>query len=231
MIKKVFIVAIMAMVAATNGFCQQPPTAIITGPKVADAGDLIVLDASASTGSSRLWIQAVAPTPKSFLPVDNGVRCVFATGTPGRYVFVLVVAGTGPNGNALAEIATHEIVVSGGTAPSDPTNPQQPPNQTPPISKKATKVTYVYEKDSNQVPREVSAALQALNEGGLIVASEFEKDTVSGSNQVPVQYRVALEHAMSVGLPALIVQSGEEVINTVKSPKTIEDVMTAVKGG
>ncbi|MBT9153214.1 MAG: hypothetical protein DDT35_01443 [Firmicutes bacterium] len=73
---------------------------------------------------------AVAPVEKTFLPVDQGLRCVFATGTAGKYTFVLVVAGTNVNGRAVAEMATHSVLVSGGTAPPHPT-PGPAPAPTP----------------------------------------------------------------------------------------------------
>lgn len=118
--------AVIALCASS--VMAQSPKAVITGPKEAAVGDMVVMDASESVGTSRLWLQAVAPMPKSFLPVDSGTRCVFATGTPGRYVFVLVVAGTGANGNALAEMATHTLDV-GGPAPGP--NPTPPPSTNP----------------------------------------------------------------------------------------------------
>lgn len=111
---------------------QQAPKAIVTGPKESSAGDLVILDASESVGTSRLWLLAVSPVQKSFLPVDSGTRCVFATSTAGRYVFVLVVAGTGPNGNALAEMATHTLDVTGAAVPPGPIpNPTPPPSTNP----------------------------------------------------------------------------------------------------
>lgn len=111
---------VVGIVATAAG---QMPRAVITGPKESSTGDMIVLDASASEGLSRIWLLAVSPVPKSFLPVDSGVRCVFATGTAGKYVFVLVVAGANPNGGAAVEMATHEIVVKG----MGPDNPPPPP--------------------------------------------------------------------------------------------------------
>lgn len=111
----------------------QEPRAVITGPKEAQLGDLIVLNGGESTGTSRLWLLAAAPSPKTFMPVNDGRECVFATGTPGDYTFVLVVAGIGVNGNALAQMATHTVKVLGGQAPVNPTpfppatNPYPPP--------------------------------------------------------------------------------------------------------
>lgn len=112
----------------------QMPRAVITGPKEAALGDMVCLDASQSEGTSRLWLLAVSPVPKSFMPVDQGLRCVFATGTPGRYVFVLVAAGTNPNGGPAVDMTTHEIQISGKVpdVPPPPVVPPDPP--TPPVN-------------------------------------------------------------------------------------------------
>ena len=61
----------------------QPPRAIITGPKEARCGSLIVLDATESVGTGRLWLLAVAPEETSFLPVEAGLKCIFASPTAG----------------------------------------------------------------------------------------------------------------------------------------------------
>lgn len=107
----------------------QEPRAVITGPKEAQFGDLIILNAGESTGTSRLWLLAAAPAQKAFMPVNDGRECVFATGTPGDYTFVLVVAGIGVNGNAVAQMATHTVKVLGGQVPVNP--PQPPPTTNP----------------------------------------------------------------------------------------------------
>ena len=116
----------------------QVPKAIVTGPKESRCGSLIVLDASESVGSSRLWLLAVSPEETSFLPVESGLKCIFASPVSGTYRFVLVVAGTNANGGAVADMTTHTVTLSGGTVtppPIDlpvipPTDPTVPPSAT-----------------------------------------------------------------------------------------------------
>ncbi len=154
----------------------QQPKAVITGPRESAAGDLVVLDASESVGTSRLWLLAVAPVPKSFLPVDSGLRCVFATGTPGKYVFVLVVAGTNANGGAAAEMATHELVIGGGTPQPNPIDPPDPP----PIGQvsRAVIVEETAERTPEQAAVLTSPLLQTLRKSGkLIVLDKDAKDS------------------------------------------------------
>lgn len=91
---------------------------------------------------------------------------------------------------------------------------------------KATRATYVYEKDETAVPAGVLSALNKLNRLG-VVATPFEADTIDGGGEVPDQYRVALAAAKEAGLPALVVQAGDQVLRTVKAPTTEEAVMEA----
>jgi hypothetical protein len=107
-----------------------------------------------------------------------------------------------------------------------PTTPEPPPDEP---KKKVTRVTYVYEKDHNNVPRPVSLALQQLNAGGSIVAAEFEEDTVDGTGEVPDQFKIALAEARKTGLPSLVVQAGDSVVRVLKSPTTLESVLEAAK--
>jgi hypothetical protein len=99
-----------------------PPVASIKGPKTAAAGDLVILDASGSDATTFTWV--LANSDKTFLPVDGGKRCVFSSGTGGRFVFVLVV-GKVEGGQSLAA-ETQWSVVIGGDVPV-------PPNPLPPI--------------------------------------------------------------------------------------------------
>lgn len=105
----------------------QAPRAVVTGPKESRCGSLIVLDASESTGTGRMWLLAVSPEETSFLPVESGLKCIFASPVAGTYRFVLVVAGTNANGGPAADMATHTVTLRGGTIP-----PPIPPPVTPP---------------------------------------------------------------------------------------------------
>jgi hypothetical protein len=88
---------------------------------------------------------------------------------------------------------------------------------------------YVFEKDSNSVPRAVASALQQLNAAGSVVATEFERDTTDGAGEVPDQYLAALDAAVKAGLPCLVVLSGKTVLRTVRDPKTEAAVLEAAK--
>lgn len=206
------------------GVAAETPKAVITGPKDARCGSLVVLDATESVGTSRLWLLAVSPDETSFLPVESGLKCIFASPVAGRYQFVLVVAGTNTNGGAAAEMATHTVQLTGITPPPTP-----PPDPTDPPLPKATAVIYVYEKDQHSPPRAVQAALDRINAAGSVVASIFEQDATSGTGQVPAQYRAALAAAKAAGLPCLVVTAGDQVLRVVTNPQTEADVSEALK--
>ena len=93
------------------------------------------------------------------------------------------------------------------------------------IGGKADRATYVYEKDQGGVPSAVMSGLNKLNERK-ILATTHERDTKDGDQQIPDQYKVAVEAAKK--LPSLVVQAGDKVLKVVESPKTEEDVTKAV---
>lgn len=100
---------------------DEEPKATIAGPKSAAVGDLIVLDASGSKAADFAWL--LVNSPKSFLAIDGGRKCVFASGDPGTFVFVLAVAG-----KDRVSVAVHAIEVKGKPAPPDPKPPTPTPN-------------------------------------------------------------------------------------------------------
>jgi hypothetical protein len=117
-----------------------------------------------------------------------------------------------------------------GQIPPPETKPD--PSKPPPLdpSKKVSRITVVWEKDSHSIPKSVQSALQRINaeQGGSVVASDFEQDTINSRGQTPTQYIVALKAAKETGLPALVVQSGDTVLRVVKDP-TAEQVLESVK--
>jgi hypothetical protein len=224
------ILGVLPIVLACAVAAAQAPKAVITGPREARCGALVVLDASESIGMGRLWLLAASPEETSFLPVEQALKCIMASPTPGAYRFVLIVSGTDSAGGPAADMATHTVVLRGAEVPPPPP-PDEPTDPTkPPPQPQATAVTYIYEKDQHNPPRAVQAALDRLNAAGSgIVASVFEQDTTSGTGQVPAQYRAQLQAAKSAGLPCLVVVAGDQVLRVVKDPKTADEVLEALK--
>ncbi len=99
-------------------------TAVISGPKTAEVGDLVILDGSGSSGTAFRWV--LVGSKKTFLQIEGGKKLVFASGTTGEYVFVLVVGGQVQGGGM--EVATQEYRLNVGNMPG----PQPPPGPEPP---------------------------------------------------------------------------------------------------
>ena len=102
-----------------------------------------------------------------------------------------------------------------------------PPTIVPPTNN-VTAVVYVFEKDDTAVPGAVSFAMDKINRDG-IEATIFDDDIVDGTGEVPDQYAVPLSEARKVGLPALVVMSGDKVVRVVKAPTTEQAVMEAIR--
>lgn len=211
-------------------------TAKINGPEETDPGNLVVLDASESTGATAYkWVLIGAPS-SSFAPFEGGKLCVFSRGVAGEYTFVLIVAGPDKDGKLAVGVAEKKITVRGAlpTPQPNPTpgpgpSPNPPPNPSP---SKITAAIYVYEKSQSAVPRSVAAAISRLNvdrSGAGFSASIVEQDVITGGGTVPKQYASAIEAAKREGLPALVIMTGEVIAKVVKNPTTEEQVMEAAK--
>lgn len=99
--------------------------AVITGPDRVNPGDLVVLDGSESLADDREWI--LVNSDKQFLSFENDRKLVFASGTPGDYVFILAVSLSDANGSAVS-VAQHVVTVGNPTPPPDPPGPGPGPD-------------------------------------------------------------------------------------------------------
>jgi hypothetical protein len=124
-----------------------------------------------------------------------------------------------------------ESVITIGGQPVPPTPKPDPPKPEPPkpIPAKATSVTYVYDFRSATIPPAVLSGLNRLNREKKIIATLYEDDNTNGKNEVPAQYKLALEAAKKAGMPALVVTDGVNVLAVVKSPATEDQVLEAVR--
>jgi hypothetical protein len=116
----------------------------------------------------------------------------------------------------------------GSVNPVPPTTPPDPTQ--PPLPTKPTAAVYIYEKDQAAVPSAVAVALQRINaDGSGVVATDFDRDTVTGDGAVPQQYRSALAAANESGIPCLVVLAGDQVLRVIRDPRTESAVLEAVK--
>lgn len=90
-----------------------------------------------------------------------------------------------------------------------------------------TAATYVHDEKA-VIPSGVLAALNELNAKG-IVATAFPDDATDNEDQIPDQYKHTLPAARAAGIPALVIQSGDKILRTIKAPTTREQVIEAAK--
>jgi hypothetical protein len=125
---------IAPLLIALGSLLVAPPVAVIVGPERGNPGDLIVLDATQSRDAVGFaWV--LADGDKTFLEVDNGRKVVFATGTAGRYTFVLIAANAQADGKPQVAVARHVLTVGEPQPNPNPPNPDPPgpqPNPLPP---------------------------------------------------------------------------------------------------
>lgn len=99
--------------------------AVISGPDRVRPGDLVVLDGSESLADDREWI--LVNSDKQFLSFEHDQKLVFASGTPGDYVFILAVSLSDADGSAVS-VAQHVVTVGNPTPPPDPPGPGPGPD-------------------------------------------------------------------------------------------------------
>lgn len=99
--------------------------AIISGPDIAQAGDLVVLDGSKSVGSHLVWVPVTEF--KGWASVENGKRCFLSARRPGKYTLMLIAV------DAKTETVSHDThtITLTDTLP-DPNPPVPPPDPIPP---------------------------------------------------------------------------------------------------
>lgn len=95
----------------------------IIAPDKAEVGDLVVLEAKAEGATNFAW--TLGNSSKAFLPVEHGLKAVFASGQAGEYIFVLAASSADE-----LSITKHSVII--GEAPKPiPPSPPTPPTPTP----------------------------------------------------------------------------------------------------
>jgi hypothetical protein len=101
---------ILACVFTTSAFGADAK-ALIHGPKDAGLGNLVVLDASGSTGRQFKW--KLLNSQLTYFEAEGGRKLIFASGEKGTYHFALVVADVDANDSVSVDIAIHVLVIGG----------------------------------------------------------------------------------------------------------------------
>lgn len=135
-------------------------TSVIEGPITAETEDLVILDASKSTGNFYKWvldtkplvvIESIKDGPVSVLAGLNSKKLAFSTRNPGDYRFILIVSSI-ENNSVNTSISEHTVKITGnGPIPPIPVPPTPipvPPTPVnPPINPDGFTVLFIYEED------------------------------------------------------------------------------------
>ena len=158
---RILLLSLLAVLPSSiSQFAMADAKAVITGPSVAQPGDLVVLDCKASVDRAvHKWI-----LPKGlqgrFIEIDS--RLIFATGTQGVYEVGLVVADKAPT----VDYVMFEVVIGKSAPPpiDPPTDPPVPPPADPVTWDDVRKFsdTAAQAVDDPPTASKLSAALKAL---------------------------------------------------------------------
>lgn len=156
--------------------------AVINGPNNANAGDLVVLTTTGSTGDNFLWI---LPESLQVLTCDANQQLAFASGKEGTFSFTLIAADK----TAAIDYITHTIVI-GKTLP-----PVPDPIPTPIPADDLTKIS----KESAPDDKETAKLLTDY-----INQTIINIDTLCATNKCPSLeegknlYQLAISNALGV---------------------------------
>ena len=130
--------------------------AVIEGPDKVNPGDLVMLDGSKSTADNCEWV--LVNSDKFFYQVEENRKVIFASGTPGEYVFILVAAQSVDDVSTVS-IEKHVLTVEGKVP--DPPKPPKPDNPEP--TPDLTGLSLEAYKAASKVDRQGSEASDLAN--------------------------------------------------------------------
>jgi hypothetical protein len=107
-----------------------PRAVITTKSDVRRAGSLVVLRSEGSVGLAYEW-DLISESDAEIDPSDDGRKCDFATGKPGKYTFKFTAFGSIVEGRILKDTATRVITIEPVVPPSPAPSPAPSPVPVP----------------------------------------------------------------------------------------------------
>ncbi|GAB5444854.1 MAG: hypothetical protein Fues2KO_52030 [Fuerstiella sp.] len=159
-----YLTTIICLLIAAPAYAQA--TAVITGPEQANPGDLIILNGDESYADDLAW--SLVNSDKAFLPVDSNQKCVFASGIPGTYIFVLAASKASEDVGSTVAVARHSVRIGKPQPEPEPGPGPKPPQPPSPPSPPAPDLTGVAKASFDAVSKinarsdEIAAVSQAL---------------------------------------------------------------------
>jgi hypothetical protein len=221
--RKLAIIALALCLWVTSAALCAEPRAVIRAPESASPGDLVILDASDSSGLDLIW--ELTNSEKSYLPVDGGKRCVFASGAPGRYVFLLIAVDVDEAAKKGLTAKARHVLTIGTPGPTPPPGPGPiPPGPAPAPVLGRLYVSYVVDSQKDDP---VSSSIRSSPELILGLPELDARWMTYSSDEEDIDRRKLRPHMPS--LPCAIVQdaTGKIVATLVRPDESA--ILSAVK--
>jgi hypothetical protein len=109
-----------------------------------------------------------------------------------------------------------------------PDTPDVPPDTPPVKPDQVSKAAYIYEGKETSLPHPLRAALMEIKTNHGIHIAALDKDSVTGENRTPTQYREILTVAIRKGIPCLVIEYSNGSHLVVSNPQTKEDIKKAL---
>lgn len=220
-----WIIALMLSTMATgwaaDGMVPTRTMAVISGPESVAAGELVKLQARLVY--QRQWLRIEGSEPKNrprfrwelANPPDgynaeewtfnDGRTCVFATGRPGLYQFILAGTQLDAEGIPRLFIVRHTLTVEPSNPPGPEPNPDPPEPKPPEPDLPAGRfglARLVYQLAGNQVPAAHRAAAGALAENYRGIAARIAAGTLTGVPEILTETTAGNQRAVGTGREA-----------------------------
>ena len=235
---------LLAWLLATSVAWSAEPKAVVIEPATSQLGDLVILDASESEGDSFAWI--LECSTKTFLPVDGGKRCVFASGTPGKYAFTFIAVGVDEDGKAVLDKTRAVVTIEGPVPPPVPPGPTPPGPEPPnppsppiPVPAEGLRVLFIFESSANMTRQQLAVLSSAdvrsfLNRtctkspSGLAEWRSWDKD-IDVSNESATWQAIWASTKPKLGtLPQVVIFQGQQGW-TYSLPDDVAGLMTLLQ--
>ncbi|MEO6809732.1 MAG: hypothetical protein ABI353_11525 [Isosphaeraceae bacterium] len=234
-------VAVILLSSLPSVAWSAEPVAAVVSPVESRTGDLVILDASQSSGDVLDW--ELEGSSKTFLPVEGGKRCVFASGDPGTYSFLLIAAGVDKDGKAQIAKARALVTIIGPAPPIPPVPPGPGPTPVPPgptpIPGGEFRVVFVQESSAPMTKQEIlvlgSADVRsylnrkcAKSPSGLAEWRSWDKDVdVTNESETWKAAWAAVQPQLGALPQIVIFQGGKGTVYPL--PATAAETMTLLK--
>ena len=193
-----------------------------------EPGDLVILDYSKSDADAIACI--LANSDKKFLNDESKRKIGFSTGTPGRYIFVVVAGKAGPDGKPI--LITDQITVQIGDPDKKP-GPINPPGPGPLPEGKYNLATDARRWFGEHVKTtNAKTEAKALSKAFSALSSQIGAGTIKTPDELTAAAKLKNREALGESTPGWVdwfteVRKRLDVLSDAGTLTTIQDYQTA----